>query len=385
MRTKRILTWIGRILIYCFAVAGLVLIVGFFAVKYHITDELGIVDSHNQDFKELSVNTPKQKVENPIPTATTSSLDDINKSIVALKKIRDEKVSLLCDIQALGLQYPKNANAVMTIYQATHDDVLVQKMIFAATLQMKDNGNPLMANCDKNSITEQSVAQALASPRGDNLYPWINKEEWTTITGAIVKDKDVITKAATVADIDPRLIVSNLAVEQLRLFNTSRELFKKFFQPLTILGNATQTSLGVMGIKEATAKQIEDHLHDTTSPYYLGAAHEHDLDFSTKDVSGERLSRLANEKDHYYSYLYAGLYLQQMITQWERAGFPIQDRPEIVGTLFNVGFSQSKPNADPKVGGSTITITDKKYSFGSLAFEFFYSGELMAEFPLHSL
>ena len=56
-------------------------------------------------------------------------------------------------------------------------------------------------------------------------------------------------------------------------------------------------------------------------------------------------------------------------------------RPEIACTLYNVGFAQSKPKADPKVGGSGIAVGDAKYSFGSLGYEFYYSGELLDAFP----
>ena len=69
------------------------------------------------------------------------------------------------------------------------------------------------------------------------------------------------------------------------------------------------------------------------------------------------------------------------MTQWKNAGFDISNRPEIIGTLFNVGFPQSKPNANPKVGGSTVVIGQNKYSFGRLSYEFFYSGELVEAFP----
>lgn len=62
--------------------------------------------------------------------------------------------------------------------------------------------------------------------------------------------------------------------------------------------------------------------------------------------------------------------------QWERSGFPIDHRPEILVTLFNVGYPQSVPKAHPKVGGSTIQIKDKAYTFGAVAYQFYYTGEL---------
>jgi len=73
--------------------------------------------------------------------------------------------------------------------------------------------------------------------------------------------------------------------------------------------------------------------------------------------------------------------MKQMKVQWEKAGFPIDERPEILATLFNVGYEQSQPKSNPRVGGSSITINEKIYSFGSIAYEFYYSGELFDLFP----
>ena len=75
------------------------------------------------------------------------------------------------------------------------------------------------------------------------------------------------------------------------------------------------------------------------------------------------------------------LNIKQIKVQWERAGFPISDRPEILATLYNVGFEVSVPKANPVVGGSTVMIRQKPYSFGAIAFEYYYSGELFDLFP----
>jgi hypothetical protein len=133
-----------------------------------------------------------------------------------------------------------------------------------------------------------------------------------------------------------------------------------------------------MGIKETTASEIEDHLKDPKSEYYLGENYENIL----SSLDDNTYDKLTSEKDnHYISYLYGALYLRQFLTQWQNAGYDIKYRPEIIGTLFNVGFPQSKPNPNPKVGGSAIDVGDGKYSFGSLVYEFYYSGELTDEFP----
>ena len=108
------------------------------------------------------------------------------------------------------------------------------------------------------------------------------------------------------------------------------------------------------------------------------------LDFKTDNIEKERFDRLTTFKNHYYSYMYAAVFLKQVKMQWERAGFPIDERPEILATLFNVGFPQSVPKSNPRVGGSTITVHENKYSFGALAYQFYYSGELYDLFPMRT-
>jgi hypothetical protein len=73
--------------------------------------------------------------------------------------------------------------------------------------------------------------------------------------------------------------------------------------------------------------------------------------------------------------------MRQVREQWRKAGFDISERPEILATLYNVGFEYSKPGPSPRVGGSRIKIKENSYTFGALAYEFYYSGELLKEFP----
>ncbi len=199
---------------------------------------------------------------------------------------------------------------------------------------------------------------------------WQNTEEWQVLKSAIIKDKDTINKASIDAGIPSRLIVSILIVEQLRLFNSEREIFKQVFAPLKILGNQSQFSWGVMGIKQDTAKEIENRLDKNN----------HILDFKTRDHDKERFERLTNEDDRYYSYLYGALMIKELEKQWADAGFSISKKVGVLATLYNIGFINSKPNASPKIGGAEIEINKTTYSFGGLAQSFYESGELVEEF-----
>ncbi|MCX6763109.1 MAG: hypothetical protein NTZ97_00010 [Candidatus Moranbacteria bacterium] len=384
---KQSLWTISKVILLCgFLYLG-ILASGFFGVKYGYTNVAGAVDANNQDFVEAQKKVAViEKIEQApalvITTAEEKQTDAEKERENSLAKVKDEN---LCKILTVENVSPINAKAIADTYEKTGSHVLVAKMILAVKLRLKDNEqfNTAYARCEKteSQLSLDIIKLRFASANNQNIFPWMNSGEWETIKQGVIKDKDSIIRAANAAGVEPRLLVASLIVEQIRLFYSQRELFEKFFEPLKILGNATKISLGVMGIKEKTAIDVENHLKDKNSPYYLGAAYENLLDFKTQNISGERYTRLTNDKDHYYCYLYGALYLKQIISQWQKAGYNIQYRAEIVGTLFNVGFPQSKPNPNPKVGGSAINVGSGKYSFGSLSYEFYYSGELQEEFP----
>ncbi len=231
--------------------------------------------------------------------------------------------------------------------------------------------------------TSSPASQGAAAVTASYTGPWQQSEEWNIMEAAIRRDQSTIERAARDSGVPARLITANLVSEQLRLFFTDRENYKKFFYPLKILGPQSQFSWGVMGMKEATAIQVETYLKDSSSPYYLGPENEHLLDFpaGTRDVTGARFTRMTDQHDHYYSYLYAGLYIRQIQAQWAKAGFPIDSRADIISTLYNIGYAHSVPNANPQVGGAAITLSDGTRSFGALASEFYNSALLTDILP----
>jgi len=380
-RTEIFLYYAYKIGLHVFAIIGFVLVAGFFAVRWHLTDVQGTVDANNIRFQETQAKV--LGVENSNNLENETSLDKLNSQIEKLSQKKELKTKNYCLLDAIGQYSPQTSARIIQIYQQTDSDALIAKMILAARIRIEEkNGNSSFADCDQASlkVDDAGITQKYAGIQGKTLFPWMDNEEWETIKQAIVKDKDLIEKAASIAGIESRLLVSCAIVEQVRLFNSDRELFKKFFEPLKILSNANKISLGIIGVKEETAIQIENHLKDQNSPYYLGFDLENVLDYEEENGSAERYNRLT-ENTHFYSYLYGSIYLKQILSQWEKAGYSIKFRPEIAGTLFNVGFPQSKPKANPKVGGSSIDVQGTKYTFGSLAYEFYYSGELIETFP----
>ena len=215
---------------------------------------------------------------------------------------------------------------------------------------------------------------------------WANTDEWKLMKEVFTRDQDIIKKAGEDAGISPRLILSGVIGEQFRFFSSRRESFKGYFEPLKILASLSKISFGIAGLKPLTVELIEEHLKDSSSPFYLGSQMENVADYSGSvgidlDVTDERMSRITDAKNPYYSYLYVGLYMRQVEAQWKKSGFDIEGRPEILSTLYNLGFPRSIPKADPKAGGALINIGGESYSYGDIGYEFYYSDELIDVFP----
>jgi hypothetical protein len=346
-------------LLTLFALIGAFFTFSFLAIQLRLTDESGGVDINNRYFDEI-----KDKYNQSFQSVQDSSKFD---NLEALNRI-----------VLLNQFYPKNAQYILHAYKNADNPNEILRMLDAVDLHLKENKNYLTALENlNNNLSETSTNLSKQS-----VFEWMNIIEWETFKEAVVKDKKLIDSAARATGVESRLIVSCLVGEQIRLFNSGREAYKKWIAPLKILSVERNFSYGVTGIKLHTAEQIEGHLKNPNSEYYIGKKYEHLLDFKSTNASTEREERLASYKNHYYSYLYAAIFLKQVKAQWEKAGFPIDGRPEILATLFNVGYPQSVPKADPKVGGSTIKIKEKPYSFGAIAFQFYYSGELYDIFPL---
>lgn len=343
-----------------FALIGFFLTASFAAIQFGWTNESGSVDVNNRYFQEMQ--------------------DKYNQSFkVDSATVMKNRFEALNRILVLNEYYPTNAKYIMEVFHKSGNEREVLRMLDAVDLQLKDNSAYMQAI--REAKKEQNQYRKI---NGLSVFEWMNIAEWQDFKVAVSKDREMIDSVARQTGVEGRLIVACLVGEQIRLFNSKREAYKKWIGPLKVLSVESQFSFGVTGIKEHTAKNIESHLRNPNSEYYIGQEYEHLLDFVSTDtaaVNKERIDRLTNFRNHYYSYMYAAIFLKQVKVQWERAGYPIDHRPEILATLFNVGYPQSVPKSNPRVGGSTIKIYDKPYSFGAIAYQFYYSGELYDLFP----
>ena len=347
------------IVLHLFALVGAGILGAWAFYELGFTNNNGGTDKNNRYLSE------KQQY--------ISAVDSANSQEAALNGYRS--------LSVLRQFYPKNADLIFNAAQFSDRPTAVQEMIYAANMYMQDDDHAAAYQkmiADVDNVMKSNKMK----PFEGNVIPWMNDSAWPALKAAILKDTAVIYEAARLTGVEPRLIVGCLVGEQVRLFNSKREMYKRYLGPMKVLSVQSQFSLGVNGIKDFTAMQVERNLTNDTSIYYMGKQYEHILDFQTADHQTERFNRLTNYHNHLYSYIYTGCILHQTMLQWKRSGYDITNRPDILFTLFNLGFQASKPGPDPKCGGSHITVHDAVYTFGVICNDFYYSGELAEHFPL---
>lgn len=350
---KKIKRNVIRILLFGFAIIGIIFVSVYVAMQYGWLNVKGSVSERNSYF-------------------------NVNNNLI-IKKTPTTNLEIVCQINILSKYAPLTSiNIYKTLTQGASDE-LIKKMIEVAFIRFKDDRffNKDMNNCQNSSHRIQELNIPISA------YNWADTDQWNLMKEVFTRDQEIIKKAGSDAQISPRLILSGIIGEQFRFFNNRRESFKSYFEPLKILASLSNTSFGIAGLKPKTVGIIENNLKNKNSPFYLGEEMEHIVDYKAGvDVEAERMNRITNAKDPYYSYLYAGLYMKQIIAQWQKAGYDISKRPEILSTLYNLGFYYSVPKANPEIGGTTININNVDYTFGDIGYEFYYSGELADIFPI---
>lgn len=341
-----------------FAIAGAAILGAWGVYKLGLTNDRGAVDDNNRylaNYKQHSMG---------------DSLD-----------VKQNDLKNYLQIAALSKFYPSNAEKILMAKNSSERADAADRMLYAAKMYLSETDKGAQYDKMCQELMQVYDRYAVTQDR-ENLIPWMNDSAWPVLKQAILKDKDAILDAARITGVEPRLIVGCLVGEQIRLFNSKREMYKRYLGPVKVLSVQSQFSFGVTGVKDYTAMLVEKHLTDTASPYYMGKAYEHILDFETADHATERYNRLVNYRNHLFSYIYTGCILHQTMLQWKRAGYDISDRPDILFTLFNLGFEVSKPKENPQCGGSRIRVGDREYTFGVIGSDFYFSGELTDEFPI---
>ncbi|OFZ63792.1 MAG: hypothetical protein A3D92_05965 [Bacteroidetes bacterium RIFCSPHIGHO2_02_FULL_44_7] len=351
-------------MIHVLAIFALFLIATALAVHFKWTNQSGTTDVNNRYFEELAEEYGQDQ-----------DMDSI--------QLDQHQDAFFQRLGVLAKYKPIDARNIYMAYENSHDVIIGLRMLDAASLMLKENAE---------YQRDLKELKKFRNGRKKSVYEWSNYKVWDEFCLAVLRDSAAIDSASRISGVESRLIVMCLVGEQVRMFNSGRERFKQYVYPFSRVMLANNRGYGVTSILEHTALKIESNLTNKKSPFYPGDYFAKCLNYNDSFPSlvvdsieahkHKTIQRLIQGGDHFYSYLYTGFLLRQYYAQWIRAGYDISNRPEVLGTLFNIGFHKSVPKAKPEAGGSAFNVGGKDYTFGGLCFEFYYSGAMIKEFPI---
>jgi hypothetical protein len=126
------------------------------------------------------------------------------------------------------------------------------------------------------------------------------------------------------------------------------------------------SSIGFCQVKLKTAYWIEKQLADSLSIYFPGREYENILQVSASPQA--LISKLSNDS---LNILYAAAYIRIIQSRWESEGFSINNRPEIIGTLYTTGLFyrdgyERKPRENPAANEFGIKVKENLNLFTNL-------------------
>ena len=359
---KKILKYGYFSLLHILAAIAMFLIFTALAVKFKWTNNSGNIDENNRYFSEIANRYD----------------DELKNDSLQIAKLEFQMFQKLAVVSKYK---PVDAKRIADAYFKSKNPIIGLRMIDAFSVLMRKNKK------------FQKEIRSIKNVRDDlSIYSWSNYQVWRDFCRVVKKDKHAIDSVSRLTGVESRLIVMCLVGEQVRMFNSGREKFKKYVLPFNRILLPTNRGYGVTGILEHTALRIENTLFNAKSEFYAGDYFQNCINVrdsfpevindTIKAHKLKTIQRLIRGGDHYYSYLYTAFLLRQFQAHWVRKGFTLENRPEILASLFNLGYEKSKPKKNPEAGGSTFNVGGKDYTFGGLCFEFYYSGELQDLFPI---
>jgi len=169
-----------------------------------------------------------------------------------------------------------------------------------------------------------------------------------------------INDASQKLDVDPRLLASVIYAES----RVNVNLLDSFEREYASLGN--NTSIGLAQIRINTAKWIMDTVRDTSSVYSLDS--QYDKWVPSYNTREDIIKLLENDSTNC---LLAAIHLKQIIQRWHRSGYDIENRPDIVMTLYSYGLFRREN------GSEIIPHANPRSNFlGKVAANFFNSNQL---------
>jgi hypothetical protein len=164
-----------------------------------------------------------------------------------------------------------------------------------------------------------------------------------------------IQQVSNIFQIDQKLLVSAIGVEQFRYLTTNRAYAKKMIKSNKHLTKFSKFSYGPWWIKVATAREIQDSVKKYNPEIYQK--------YFQEDVWLKNSALIEKLEDEFWGILYAWALIYSIQERWKQAWFDISHKPGVLITLYNMwNPKHKKPHANPDIWGSIIIVEwDKRY------------------------
>jgi len=176
------------------------------------------------------------------------------------------------------------------------------------------------------------------------IFPFLLKAEHPDTTIAKIKtNQKLIKEASKIFNIDSNILKSIIYVERTQNYTWEDDALDEYLAQVGL-----NSSIGFCQVKLKTAYWIEVQLNDNLAKYCIGGNYNGILKLSNSP--DKIITKLQNDS---LNILYAAAYIKIIQTQWQKDSFPINDRADILGTLYSTGLfyrngTERKPNENPK-------------------------------------
>jgi hypothetical protein len=155
--------------------------------------------------------------------------------------------------------------------------------------------------------------------------------------------KSLIHNAAVKFDVNESYLKAIIYVERTMNYDWKDDALDEI-----LAASGLNSSLGFCQVKLKTAYWIENQLNNAESEFYPGDKYKGLLKISGSPK--EIIKKLYNDS---LNICYAASYLRIFQSYWKKSGCPIDNSPEILGTLYSsgpyyIGGRLRKPNKNPK-------------------------------------
>lgn len=189
----------------------------------------------------------------------------------------------------------------------------------------------------------------------------LNAEQHEETLKKINERKELINSASEKFGINSLYLSAIIYTERTKNYDWTDEVFDE------LIARAGQnSSMGFCQVKIKTAYFIEKQLNDPVSNFYCGKEYEGILTISANPFV--LIEKLNNDS---LNILYAAAYLKIIENYWGKRGFSIKEKPEILGSLYQLGlFHPSgkvrEPHFNPQPNEFGVMVKESVGLFSNL-------------------